>query len=87
MWDWGEDKRQSTLLLRGIDFRIIAGFDLATSQIDPDYRHDYGEPRFQAMGLIDGRLYFVVFTPRGDRVRLIGLRRANASERRAWENR
>ena len=87
MWDWGEDKRQSTLLLRGIDFRIIAGFDLATAQIDPDFRQDYGEPRFQAMGLIDGRLYFVVFTPRGDRVRLMPVQGQRERERRAWENR
>ena len=87
MWDWDEDKRQSTLLLRGIDFFIIAGFDLATAQIDPDFRQDYGESRFQAMGPIDGRLYFVVFTPRGARVRLISLRKANAREKRTWENR
>ena len=76
MWDWDEDKRQSTLLLRGIDFCIIAGFDLATAQIDPDFRQDYGKSRFKAMGLIGGWLCFVVFTPHGDKVRLISRRKA-----------
>lgn len=87
MWDWDEDKRRATLAVRGLDFRLIAQFDLGGAVIEPDLRRDYGEPRFQAMGMIDGRLHLIVFTPRGDRMCLISLRRANKREQRRWERR
>jgi uncharacterized DUF497 family protein len=87
MWDWDEDKRRATLLLRGLDLAIVGGLDLSSAVIDPDDRRDYGEARFKATGMIGGRLFIVVFTPRGGRFRLISLRKANTRERRAWENR
>ncbi|MDP1575472.1 MAG: BrnT family toxin, partial [Cypionkella sp.] len=48
---------------------------------------DYGEARFKATGMIDGRLFIVIFTTRGERFRLISLRKANEREKRAWANR
>ena len=87
MWHWDEDKRQATLLLRGLDFVMVRDFDLSSARIDPDLRRDYGEERFKATGMIDGRLFIVIFTSRGERLRLISLRKANEREKRAWENR
>lgn len=87
MWDWDEEKRRATLISRGLDFAVITGFDLGAAQIDTDLRRDYGEARFKAVGLIAGRLHVVVFTPRGDRFRLISLRKANAREKREWARR
>lgn len=45
-----------------------------------DDRHDYGEVRYRAMGLVNGRLHFVAFTVRGGKIRLIGFRKANEKE-------
>ena len=87
MWDWDEPKRQATLLLRGLDFSMVRDLDLDTAVIDPDDRRDYGEARFKATGMIGGRLFIVIFTPRGERFRLISLRKANEREKRAWANR
>ena len=87
MWNWDEDKRQATLLLRGIDFAMVRDFDLTNAQIDPDLRRDYGEVRLKATGMIDGRLFILIFTPRGETLRLISLRKANEREKRAWANR
>ena len=87
MWDWDEPKRQATLLLRGLDFAMVRDFDLATAVIDLDDRRDYGEARFKATGMIDERLFIVIFAPRGERFRLISLRKANEREKRAWANR
>ena len=87
MWHWDEDKRQATLLLRGLDFVMVRDFDLSSARIDPDLRRDYGEERFKATGMIDGRLFIVIFTSRGERLRLISLRKANEREKRAWKNR
>lgn len=86
-YEWDEAKRASTLALRGIDFADMARFDWDSAVLVPDDREDYGEPRFRATGLIDGRLHMAVLTPRDGAVLLISLRKANERERRKWENR
>jgi len=87
MWDWDEPKRQSTLLLRGLDFAMVERMDLDLAEVSLDDRKDYGEVRLQARGLIDGRLYVIAFTQRGKNLRLISLRKANKREQVLWENR
>lgn len=44
-----------------------------------------GEERFKAIGLVDGELYTVVHVWRGEVVRLISVRRSNASEQRDYD--
>ena len=46
----------------------------------------HGEQRYLAYGLIAGRIITVVFTWRGDNIRLISARRARHHERKAYEN-
>ncbi len=84
MWDWDDAKRQRTLRDRGIDFAAAERFDFGRAEIRPDLRRDYGEPRFRAIGMLDGRLHVLIFTPRAGGVRVISLRRANPRERRKW---
>jgi uncharacterized DUF497 family protein len=50
-----------------------------------DARRDYGEARYQALGEIDGRVYMLVFTPRGGDVHVISLRKANRREIKRYE--
>ena len=87
MWDWDEPKRQATLLLRGLDFAMVESMDLDLAEVSLDDRKDYCEVRLQARGLIDGRLYVIAFTQRGENLRLISLRKANKREQVLWENR
>ena len=49
MWDWDENKRQATLLHRGVDFAIVEEMDLDLAEISRDTRRDYGEVRLQAI--------------------------------------
>ncbi|MDG1118230.1 MAG: hypothetical protein P8N72_14080 [Flavimaricola sp.] len=53
MFTWGEAKRLSTLQTRDIDFANADRLDLAAALIRPDIRHDYGEPRFRALAMLD----------------------------------
>lgn len=87
MWNWDEDKRQTNLAKHGVDFADVAGFDWATAVIDPDTRFDYGEVREVATGELNGRLYIVTFTMRGDVTRIISMRKANGREVQKWINR
>jgi uncharacterized protein len=64
----------------GISLERAVDFDWAEARIEPDTRRDYGEPRFIATGLIEGRLHVMVFARRGDATRVIGLRKANRRE-------
>ena len=54
--------------------------DLEELTIEADDRFPYGEARYRAWGLIDGRLYCMAFVKRGQLVRPISLRRAHEKE-------
>lgn len=64
----------------GVSLSRAVDFDWSTAVIRPDPRGGYGESRFVATGLLDGRVHVLVYTPRDDRVRVIGLRKANQRE-------
>lgn len=87
MFEWDEDKRQKTLEERGIDFLYAAQiFEGDTVRIVDD-RQDYGETRYLAVGTVAGELFAVVYTMRGDVIRLISARRARKKEYERYQNR
>ena len=61
-------------------FHEADGFEWETAIIKADSRHQYGEARLEAMGLIGARVYVLVFTLRETAVRIISLRKANFRE-------
>lgn len=87
---WDERKRQRNLKDHGIDFADLEGFfdgDLLTRE---DKREAYGEPRYQSIGVFNGVVLFVVWTPRGeesDLTQLISARKAANHECKAWNAR
>lgn len=83
--EFDEAKSERNARERGLPFELAERFDFDTALIRPDIRRDYGESRYQAFGLIDNRLYFLAFSLRGDAVRIISLRKANAREVRFYE--
>lgn len=70
----------------GISLQAAVGFDWDTALEREDDRFDYGEVRFVAIGLIDARVYVVVFTEGSDddAVRIISLRPAEKHEMRFY---
>lgn len=78
-------KNEANITLRGLSFEMAIRFDFDGALILVDDRHDYGEVRYQAVGLIDGQLYFLVFTVRGRKVRVISLRLANRKEKAIYD--
>ena len=85
MYEWDEAKRSLVLAKHDIDLveaaRILDGPVL----IVPSERN--GEPRWLAIGILNGREIALVFTRRGDNIRLISARRAREHERRAYHAR
>lgn len=78
-------KNERNIQERGLSFDLVADFDFDTAVIRPDTRHDYGEARYQAFGLIGQRLCFLAFSLRGNAVRVISLRKANSREVHFYE--
>jgi len=78
-------KNDKNIADRGLSFELVHGFDWNTALVVEDTRNDYSEARFQALGKIEGRLHMVVFTLRGDSLRIISLRKANAREVARYE--
>ncbi|RLK29121.1 BrnT family toxin [Cupriavidus plantarum] len=69
----------------GISLAAAGLLDWETVLISVDKRNDYGEDHFRAFGLLDDRLYLVVFTIRGQGLRAISMRKANQREVRRYE--
>jgi uncharacterized DUF497 family protein len=78
-------KNERNIAERGIPFDLVEEFEWDTALVAEDLRKDYGEHRFQALGLIAWRLYALVFTPRAGKVHVISLRKANPREMKRYE--
>jgi uncharacterized protein len=70
----------------GVSLAEASGFDWGTALEREDDRFDYGELRFVAIGLIEARLYVMVFTEGSDddTIRAISLRPAEKHEMRYY---
>jgi uncharacterized DUF497 family protein len=86
-FEWHDAKAAGTAQKRGI------GFETARAVFDDPFAIDledrsqvYDEQRFIRIGMVDGRYLFVVYTFRGDKTRIISVRKAMPYERRRYES-
>ncbi len=83
-FEWDGDKNAANIEKHGIDFsdamRIFEGPTLERV----DDRKAYGETRIAAIGIVETRALFVVYTTRGRTRRVISARKANRHERKAY---
>jgi uncharacterized DUF497 family protein len=80
-FEWDDAKAARNLAQHGVRFEAVRSFDWTDAMTREDTRGDYGERRFVSIGRIGRRLHVAVWTARGDRRRLISLRKANPRER------
>ena len=86
--EWDENKSEACYRERGFDFAYAAlAFADPERIAQQDTRYIYGEDRYQMIGRIDCRLFVLVYTPRGDVVRIISARKANLREVKRYEDR
>lgn len=85
-FDWDDPKSDACLAERGFDFAYAAQVFLDPGRlIEIDGRFDYGEARYRVLGRIEGRVFVVVYTIRGELFRIISARKANRREIRHYE--
>lgn len=81
-FEWDEAKRTANIAKHGIDFIDVPEMFQGPMLVRLDERKSYGEPRWQGLGLVQGRLMVVAYTSRGsETIRIISLRKANSREK------
>ena len=83
-FEWDEKKAQANLAKHGIDFGDVTGVFFDTRAITLEDPHP-GEERYALLGIdAAGRLVVVVYTWRGENVRIISARKATRTEERQY---
>jgi uncharacterized protein len=84
-FEWDDAKAEANLTKHKISFREAQRvFDDFFALVEQDLSEDFGEDRFLATGMVEGVLIVVVYTERGERIRLISARKANSNEQRRY---
>lgn len=81
---WDENKQLNNIRKHGIDFADVpAIFELDTVTVIDD-RFEYGETRYQTLGLLKSRVIMVVHTESETVIRIISARKANTYEEKIY---
>ena len=79
-FEWDEKKRRINIRKHGIDFADVpAIFELDTVTVIDD-RFEYGETRYQTLGLLKSRVILVVHTESETVIHIISARKATKYE-------
>jgi uncharacterized DUF497 family protein len=85
-FQWDPVKARSNERKHSVSFEEAASIFRDFCLIRLDARRDYGEPRWVALGLdSNGVVLDVVYTVRGEDIRIISARKASKHERQSYE--
>ena len=83
---WSESKRALNLKDHGLDFiDALRAFEGATYTFE-DARFDYGEQRFETLGLLAGVPVSIIHTESEDEIRIVSFRKATKREASIYFN-
>lgn len=79
--EWDDAKNDANYRKHGVDFHFAVDVFRGPTLEREDDRRDYGETRIKCLGVVDGIVLKVIYTPRGDAIRLISAWRAGRRDR------
>jgi len=83
-FSWHDEKRQTNLAKRGLDFADAAQvFDGATFTFE-DTRFEYNERRWVTIGLLGWDVVIIVHTESEDEIRIISMRKGTKHEQELY---
>lgn len=86
-FEWDEQKAALNLAKHGVSLADASAVFKDPFAFDTEDRSmDYGEIRRRIIGLGNGRFLTVIYTERGETIRLISARKATPAERREYED-
>jgi uncharacterized protein len=84
-FEWDRTKASANYKKHGVRFEhAILAFDDPFALVELDESEDYGEDRFLLTGRVADGILVVVYTERGERIRVISPREATKYERRNY---
>ena len=84
-FEWDDAKAAASFAKHKVSFETAKGVFKDPFAVErEDDREDYDEPRFTILGMVDGRLFSVVYTLRGESIRIISARGAEPYEQRLY---
>lgn len=83
--EFDEKKDQANREERGFGLAEFKKIDWSSTLTTIDNRHDYGETRCITIGMIGQRLHVAVWCYRGEKQRIISLRKANTKEQDEYD--
>ena len=84
-FEWDDRKASANARKHAVTFEMARDVFKDPFAIDElDDRADFGEVRFATTGMVEGRLLFVAYTMRGERIRIISARGAEPHEQRRY---
>jgi uncharacterized DUF497 family protein len=87
VFEWYPEKSRTNAEELQIPFSMVPVVFEGPLLARRDLRHDYGEERWIAVGLLGHVPVVVVYTKRGHRIRIISARKANRRERERFQAR
>lgn len=81
-FEWDETKNEANIAKHGIDFNDVGQVFKRAYRYETYSGSD--SSRFVVVGETEGRIIAVVFTQRGETIRIISARRARDEEKRAY---
>jgi uncharacterized DUF497 family protein len=84
-FEWDASKSQANYRKHGLDFRDAEKVFQGLVITREDSRKNYGEKRWITMGKLEEITVVIVYVQRGERLRIISMRRANVRERKVYE--
>jgi uncharacterized DUF497 family protein len=84
-FEWDDRKAAANAVRHGVTFETARlAFEDAFAVVRDDRREDYGEDRCNILGMVNGRLLYVSYTIRQERIRIISARGAEPYEKRLY---
>lgn len=85
-FEWDPEKERANIAKHRLNFQTAARVFLDPFLLEAEDDRDYDELRWNAIGMVDGRVLVVTYTVRGATYRLISARGATPRERRHYHN-
>jgi len=83
--EWDPEKANTTLRKHKVPILMACEAFKDGNRLEfPDFSSEYGEERWIVLGRVGQTILSVVFTERGERIRLISARRADTDEQRTY---
>lgn len=85
-FEWDPEKERTNIAKHRLSFQTAARVFLDPFLLEIEDERGYDEFRWNAIGMVEGRILIVTYTMRGARYRIISARGATPRERRTYHN-